>query len=268
MTENNKISLWGRFLATPNNSPKKIVTVAVGVCLVCSILVSSAAVMLKPIQQRNETLNRQKEILKVAGLYQQGMDIEAGFQQIETRHIDLDSGAYVPEQKLSQQTSVAIPLQQDIAGIRERLRYPPVYLVHGDRALDTVILPLQGKGLWSTMHGFVALSADGNTVKSVTFYEHAETPGLGGEISNPKWLAKWEGKRVTGEQGDVALRVIKGSVNPASTNAEHEIDGLSGATLTANGVTRTIHFWLGERGFGPYLAQLRQSTDGEITDGR
>lgn len=262
MSSNGSVSPWARLLAMPNNSPTKIVAVAVSVCLVCSILVSSAAVLLKPIQKQNEALGRQKEILKVAGLYYPDKDVFTSFQSIETRYVDLQNGAYVDAGRMTEQTPAPIPAEQDIAGIGKRMRYLPVYLVQSKNTLDTVVLPLVGKGLWSTVHGFVALSADGNTVKAITFYDHAETPGLGGEISNPAWLDKWQGKKIVDLNGHIQLRVIKGRVNPASHHASYEVDGLSGATLTANGITRMIHYWLGETGFGLYLARLRKPVKG------
>ncbi len=259
MSSKHSPSFWARLLTMPNDSTAKIVLVAVGVCLVCSILVSSAAILLKPIQQQNEALGRKKEILKVAGLYDPDKDIAASFQSIETRHIDIQTGDYVAPDIARQQISWVIPKEQDIAGIGERKRYFPVYLIHNGNTLNTIILPLVGKGLWSTVHGFVALAPDGNTVKAITFYDHAETPGLGGEISNPSWQAKWQGKKVIGKHGHMQLRVIKGRVVKTSHHAEYEIDGLSGATLTANGITRMIHYWLGDTGFGPFLARIRSS---------
>ncbi len=261
---NNKVngSLWARLLATPNNSTSKIVVVALGVCLVSSILVSSAAVLLKPIQKQNEELGRQKEILKVAGLYRPGIDITDGFQSIQTRYVDLHSGQYVDAALLENQAAVAIPRKEDIAGIGKKMRYQTLYLVASDRGVDTIILPLIGKGLWSTVHGFVALSADANTIRAVSFYDHAETPGLGGEISNPSWQAKWQGKNVFGMHGHAQIRVIKGRVNPSSHHAQYEIDGLSGATLTANGITNMVRYWLGEQGFGPYLDRIRLPAKG------
>ena len=79
-------------------------------------------------------------------------------------------------------------------------------------------------------------------------------------LRSPRWLARWEGKRVYAdghEGGDVRLQVIKGRVDAAATDAVHRVDGLSGATLTANGVTGMVHYWLGRDGYGPFLERLR-----------
>jgi Na+-transporting NADH:ubiquinone oxidoreductase subunit C len=117
------------------------------------------------------------------------------------------------------------------------------------------VLPVYGYGLWSTMWGYVALDGRGERVKGITFYSHGETPGLGAEIENPRWQEQWVGKRTLGEDGKVRLKVAKGGV-PAG-GEDYHIDAISGATLTSNGVDNMIHFWLGEQGFGPYLARLQ-----------
>ncbi len=259
MSSKTNTSLWARWRNLSNDSPTKIVVVAVGVCLACSILVSSAAVLLKPRQQENEAQARQQEILKVAGLYRADADMETLFEAIETRYVDLVSGDYIAANDVPTPTVLTLAREHDIAGIGKHPRHVPIYHVYENDVLATLILPLIGKGLWSTIHGFVALAADGNTVKAISFYDHAETPGLGSEISSPDWQAKWQGKKIVGMHGHMQIRVIKGQVDPASHHADYEIDGLSGATLTANGVTNMVHYWLGEHGFGPFLARVRVS---------
>ena len=148
--------------------------------------------------------------------------------------------------------------EQDIASIRRRADYSTVYVVENtDGSIKTLILPIHGYGLWSTLYGFMALESDLQTVVGLGFYQHAETRGLGGEVDNPNWKAQWQGKVVYDESGDVDISVIKGSVDPNSPKAEHQIDGLAGATLTSRGVESLVRFWLGEDGFGPFLDHLR-----------
>jgi Na+-transporting NADH:ubiquinone oxidoreductase subunit C len=106
------------------------------------------------------------------------------------------------------------------------------------------------------LYGFVALESDANTIAGLGFYEHGETPGLGGEVDNPRWKALWEGKRAY-RDGQVAINVAKGAVNPQSSGANWQVDGLSGATLTSRGVSNLVQFWLGAEGFQPYLTNLR-----------
>ena len=130
-----------------------------------------------------------------------------------------------------------------------------VYLVETDGQLNKIILPVRGYGLWSTLHGYLALEKDGQTVAGLGFYQHTETPGLGGEVDNPRWKALWPGKKVY-KDGNVEIQLVKGSVDPASDSADYQIDGLAGATLTSNGVTNLVQFWLGEQGFQKFLGKL------------
>ena len=136
-------------------------------------------------------------------------------------------------------------------------RFAPVYLVKENGRFNQIILPVRGKGLWSTMYAYVALDADLHTIRGISFYEHGETPGLGGEIENRGWQESWQGKQIYGPDGTVALRVVKN----ASANGgdySHRIDGISGATMTGNGVTELMRFWFGDHGFGPFLQRLAQ----------
>jgi len=150
--------------------------------------------------------------------------------------------------------SVQLSREEDIASIRRKPRWAKVYLYKDETGeLEAVVLPVWGYGLWSTMYGFLALAPDCNTVVGINFYEHGETPGLGGEIVNPNWRALWIGKKVYDEQGRVRLRLIKGGVKPNQPGAEYLVDALAGATLTSNGVTNLIRFWLGENGYKPFL---------------
>ena len=136
-------------------------------------------------------------------------------------------------------------------------RYTTVYMVEKDGEVEILILPVRGYGLWSTLHGFIAVKGDLNTVVGMGFYQHGETPGLGGEVDNPKWTGQWPGKTLFDENGELAVEVVKGGVDPQSPKAVHQVDGLAGATLTGNGVDNLLKFWLGQNGFGPFIANLR-----------
>ncbi|SMF20021.1 Na(+)-translocating NADH-quinone reductase subunit C [Desulfovibrio gilichinskyi] len=248
-----------------NDSTKKVFVVAFSLCLVCSLLVSAAAVGLKSIQEENKSLARKENILKAAGIYNKDVPVAELYKQIESKVVDLSTGKYVDinadtfdQRKAAKDpaSSIIIPSGGDQAGIGHRSKYANVYLLKDGKTLKRVILPIHGKGLWSTMYGFIALAPDLTTVKSFGFYEHGETPGLGGEVDNPNWKAKWIDKKVYNDKGEPVLDVIKGTVNPADPMAAHEVDGLAGATLTSRGVTNLVHYWLGEGGFELYLKQL------------
>lgn len=247
----------------------KTYVVAIVLAVSCSLLVAGAAIGLRPMQEANKVRDRKKNILIVAGLYDEKTTVETAFEQIEAHIVDIETGEYVPEEQLDPETfdqraaaqdpelSIAIPPQKDLAGIGRREKYALVYLVKKDDQLDQIILPVDGKALWSTVYGFLAIGDDLNTIRGITFYEHAETPGLGGEIDNPMWKSQWGGKKIYDEQGKVKLQIVKGVADKNSPQAEYQIDGLSGATLTANGVANLVHYWLGEDGFKKLLARLK-----------
>lgn len=249
-----------------NDSTVKTLVVAFSLSIVCAIFVSTAAVMLKPVQEVNKALDRKRSILAAAGMLEEGKSVEEQFAQVSTRVVDLRTGKFTDDidaQKYDQRKaakdpsrSQKLPAEQDVAKISRREDYSLVYVVEGPAGeLEKIILPIHGYGLWSTLYGYIALESDGNTVAGLGFSEHGETPGLGGEVDNPRWKAHWPGKQVY-RDGDVALGLIKGSVDSSSPNAPWQVDGLAGATLTSRGVTNLVHFWLGENGFEPFLNNL------------
>jgi Na+-transporting NADH:ubiquinone oxidoreductase subunit C len=250
-----------------NDGISKTLLVAFCLCIVCSVVVSTAAVLLKPAQEANKTLDRKRNILAAAGMLEEGTSVEEQFAQIQTRVVDLrdgrftdamDPASYEPV-KAAKDPSLSTNLSkdEDIAGIGRREDFALVYLVEAaDGEVEKIILPVRGYGLWSTLYGFIALEADANTVAGLGFYEHGETPGLGGEVDNPRWKSQWPGKQVY-RDGAVDIALIKGSVDPDSADAPWRVDGLSGATLTARGVTQLVQFWLGEQGYEPFLTNLK-----------
>ncbi|TIH12845.1 Na(+)-translocating NADH-quinone reductase subunit C [Marinifilum sp. JC120] len=248
-----------------NDSTKKIFTVAFSLCLVCSLLVSTAAVGLKSIQQDNKVKERKENILKAAGIYNEDESVDELYKQIVPKVVDLATGEYVDmdaaaydQRKAAkeQASSIKIASGDDLAGIGQRAKYASVYLLKDGDKLKRVVLPLHGKGLWSTMYGFIALAPDFNTVKNFGFYEHAETPGLGGEVDNPNWKILWVDKKVFNKNHEPVIDLIKGNVSPTDPMAQYKVDGIAGATLTVNGVENLVRYWLGKGGFGPYLKRL------------
>ncbi|AFJ02854.1 Na(+)-translocating NADH-quinone reductase subunit C [Methylophaga frappieri] len=255
-------------MALPNDDPRKTILIAVLLCLVCSVLVSTAAVALKSQQTANKKNDIRQNILAVTGLYEPGMDVNAAFEQFEAKLVDLSAGEFAEtdldplsfdQYKAAGTAEYGVDIENDIAGIGNRAQYATVYLLRDPetQAVQQVVLPVHGYGLWSTMYGFLSLQPDLNTIAGLRFYQHAETPGLGGEIDNPRWRAKWEGKQIYDENGNVALRVVRGFVDENAQNAEYKVDGLSGATLTSQGVSNMMVYWLGDNGFGPFLKNLR-----------
>ncbi|WP_150048536.1 MULTISPECIES: Na(+)-translocating NADH-quinone reductase subunit C [Methylomonas] len=256
-----------RILALSNDSLEKTINVALALCLVCAVLVSIATVALRPLQSHNKALDMKKNILDVAGLLDEGTDIDQAFKErIEAKLVDLATGEYVDgnvdeydQRKAAKDPAQneAIPADKDIASIRSKAKVAKVFLVKSGDKLQSIILPVNGYGLWSTMYGFLSLEADGQTVQSINLYDQGETPGLGGEVVNPNWRALWKGKKVYGDNGEVALTLVKGTVDTSRPDAVNKVDGLAGATLTSRGVSNLILYWMGPEGFAPYLNKIK-----------
>lgn len=239
------------------------------VCGVCAIGVCLAAVMLRPRQEENKILDRQLQVLRLAGYIADGQVPDAGETKalfsanVRPRLLVMKDGsldAAPPAADYDYRVAAANPATgHDAPPNDAKVRRLPekmlVYLISRDGALDMIILPVQGMGLWSTLYGYLAVATDGNTIRGLSFYEHAETPGLGAEVDNPVWKARWKGRRIFAD-GDVpAIKVIKGAAGPSASDP-YRVDGLSGATLTGRGVEKLLHFWLGEQAYGPFLKRL------------
>lgn len=243
------------------------------VCVVCALLVAVSAVGLREKQETNALLYRQKNVLLAAGLVspdQQLSDrelLKAFDANIRVRLVDLATGELVPAAKIDpktydqrrarndpEQSRVAPPNR---AGISRLPNYGTVYFVTKDGKARLVVLPVEGGGMWGTVYGFLALEPDGNTVRGLTYYDQKETPGLGGEISNPKWQALWQGRRVYNENWEPSLVVIKGRAGPPDKDP-WRVDGISGATITSNGVSRIMAFWMSNEAWGPFLKRFRE----------
>jgi Na+-transporting NADH:ubiquinone oxidoreductase subunit C len=240
------------------------------VCLICAVVVSFSAVMLKDRQEVNKTLKRQKMVLSVAGVLAEGADADAAqvnalfASNIKAKVIDLETGAYsktdpasFDQRKARDDLKLGRAAPENLAKVQRIPREALVYQVMKGEEISMLVLPIEGKGLWSTMYGYLALDRDTTTVRGITFYEHGETPGLGGEVDNPRWKALWVDRKAFDPQWNVKLQVVKGQAPPAD-KAPYAVDGLSGATLTSRGVSYTVGFWLGADGFGPYLKRFRQ----------
>lgn len=243
------------------------------ICALCGAVVSSSAVMLQERQEINKVIDRQKQVLLVLGLIQaDGQYSNKEINELFTKHIrpvvidrktgkiaqDISDPAAFDQAEAAANPATSIeapPNESKVFRLPNNLQV--FHQMEGEQ-VKAIILPIRGYGLWSTLYGFLALEPDTTTVKGITFYEHGETPGLGGEVDNPNWKAKWPGRKVYNEQWEPTIALAKGQVGPPK-EAPHRVDGLSGATLTSNGVTNLLHFWLGEHGFGPYLQHFRKT---------
>ena len=256
-----------------NDSSIKAFMVVVLVAVVCSSLVSAAVVILRPIQLNHQLLDRSRNIMQLTGLLSEGAEpgdeeLLALYKSLDTRIVDIDTGSFDSTVNAdtfdkrraasNPELSVLVPPEYDQANLKRRSRFAPVYLVWQEDELDRIILPIRGAAMWSNLYGYLALEADLNTIAAATFYEHAETPGLGDQITRPDWLEQWKGRQIYDGQGELRFAVSTGSVEPESPAAQYKVDALTGATVTADSVTRLVHYWLGPHGYQSFLDQLRE----------
>lgn len=254
---------------------------AAGVSVVCALLVASAAVGLRDRQEVNAQLYKQKNVLLAASLIKPDQPVTTAEvlalfdQRIKVRAIELKTGQLVPEgqfdakgydqRKARNDPAQSRAIAPNDAKVTRLPTYGTVYQVKAaDGGIDQLVLPIEGMGMWGTVYGFLSIDRDGNTVRGLSFYEQKETPGLGGEIANPKWQALWVGRKAYDANWSPQLAVIKGRAGPPAADPHH-VDGLSGATITSNGVTRVVRFWLSAEGYAPYLRSLQQASGGAPT---
>jgi Na+-transporting NADH:ubiquinone oxidoreductase subunit C len=260
---------WSRWiLDLPNEDLRKTLLVTIAVCLVCSVLVSAVAVSLRPLQEAHRERERKQYIMAILAAVPGISDLVSGTDvlDLEARVIELATGAYadaIDTQAYDQRRaasdparSTELPADRDVAFIGRRADYSTVYVLRDQGHIRLLILPVHGSGYASTLYGYLALEGDGNTIRALTFYEHGETPGLGAQVTDPGWRGQWQGKRARDEAGRIRVRVASGKVDPAAADAAYEVDAISGATMTSQGVSDLLRFWLGEDGFGPFLERL------------
>lgn len=241
------------------------------VCLICSVLVTTAAVSLEERQDVNKLLDKQRNVLQAAGLAKPGEKLDAEevqrrFEAFEPVVVDLRTGKEDPstspdsvdQRQMTSDPAESREMPKNPAQVTRVANEAVVYKLKDDQGnLEMLVLPVEGKGLWSTLYGFLAVGPDAEEIKGLTFYQHGETPGLGGEVDNPRWKSLWPGRKIFDDTGKIAIHVIKGTAGPPAEDP-YEVDGLSGATITSRGVTYLIQFWLGDNGFGPYLESYRE----------
>lgn len=264
MADFNPIRLWKRFLALPNDDLGKTLIFAFLVTSVASVIVSVAAVTLTPFYQQNLDRERQARMEEMVASLSVMSDIlsELKIDDFDVRIVDLTSGTFAKdidptsynqrEAARDPNQSLSLPRESDIAGIRQRANFAPVYILRRDQALEMIVFPVRGVGYQSMLYAFLAIEADANTIAGLSFYEQGETPGVGARITEPDWQALWPGKTLADENGDIQISVVRGRAQGL-----YEVDGISGATRTGNGVSNMLHFWLGDFGFGPFLKRIQ-----------
>jgi len=253
-----------------HNSVKYTIVFSIITCLFCSILVATAAVVLSDKQKYNEILDRQRNVLESCGIIKpresiSAQEINERFKQIRIKIVELKTGDYSqninPETynqlKASKDPALSIAAPVNNAGIMRIPKYGIVYQVIQKDSVEMLIFPIEGLGLWGTLYGYIAVDVkDFSTIRGITYYSHKETPGLGGEVDNPRWKSLWPKRRIFNENGQLKISVIKGQAGSPDQDP-YQVDGLSGATITGRGVSNMLAFWFGKNGFEPYLNKIK-----------
>ena len=252
-----------------NESITKTIGVAFCVCLICSLVVSFSAVSLRDLQNENKLNDKRIKILQAADIYNPNEEIKDQFLKLETKFVNFETGKLMDTYMdfsleeydpilatRDSNLSSKVPTSEDIAVIKNRENIGKIFILRNDDySINKLILPIRGYGLWGTLYGYISIENDFNTIAGIEFYDHKETPGLGAEVDNPKWKNLWPGKEIY-QNGEVSLSVIKGKVDNNDKDAQYEIDGLSGATITSRGVTNMIAYWFGESGYSKLFKEL------------
>ena len=259
-----------------NDTVIKTLFIGISICFFCSIIISTAAVELRDLQKQNKLEDQQSKILSSAGLLTNETRTGELFLSIEEKIINLETGEYedsldpnsfdgrlFESQDYSKDlaTSIKLGSREDISTLITRENFAKIYLYKEAEQLKAIILPVRGLGLWGTLYGYLAIEPDLETIIGLEYHTHKETPGLGAEVDNPRWKSLWKGKKIYSPSGEVKISVIKGLVDPDSLEADYQIDGLSGATITSRGVSNMLSFWLGDLGYGKFLKKLKKELE-------
>lgn len=274
MPENTPIRIAPRKQTVPREEPGPVrsLVVVLSVCTVCSLLVSAASVLLAPIQRAHRERDRQDAVRALIerrpGLSE--LLADAGTDDVHEWVLELATGevaTWIDPSTFDARgaasdplTSTEIPIDRDRAGLGRRADHATALAVldEEDRAL-VLILPVHGQGYGGPMYGYVALDGDGNTLLGLSIHEHSETPGVGGALlEDEDWLAEWNGKRIRDARDRVRIGVAAQELAPDSEATRYEIDAVTGATMTSGGIANVLRFWLGDDGYGPFLARVRR----------
>ena len=229
------------------NSNSYVMVFSVILCVVVSSVLAVLATVLKPTQQAAAEFDRQKNVMMAAGMIERGDPrprevLEKLYtDQVSSVVIDTVTGEEVAGKGPADLAKLNADAAAEDAKLKTRFRLLEI-AKDKDGLLDSIILPVSGKGLWRTLYGYLALESDKNRVRGIQFYKHGETPGLGGEVENPKWTAAWKGKCIRDDNGKiVSVTVKKGKVDESiAREKRHYVDGLAGATITSNGVSKFV----------------------------
>ena len=249
-----------------HNNPLYVLTISATIAVTCAAMVTGAVTYFRPMQAAYGALEWNRDVIQAAGLTSNGQalsdrEVAGLFRQLNVRAVDFRTGSLTDEvdplsfdfeaAANSADGSTELSSGSDPANLGRIPNLGPVYFVGPVEAPERIVIPVYGKGMWSTIRAFVAIGSDGKTIKSLIIHEHGETPGIGDRIEDANWLSAWQGKLGFDHEGNAAI-ALAGSSTP-DANA---VDAITGATVTAEAVTTLVRFWLSDAGYGPLLKQI------------
>lgn len=232
------------------DTPLRTLAVAAAVALGCSILVASAVHLLRPLAPVEAFPARALAVLEAAGrLPSDARDearLSAAYRALDARIVDLDTGEFVDEGD----PYGFDPWAADAMTRTPDLSRAPVYMARDGGRLERIVFPVHGPGMWSTIYGYVALEPDLDTVASLVIVRHGETPGIGDRIEEKSWQARWKGKHIYGDGAEPRIAVVP------NARGEHEVDLISGASVTVEAVGDFVREAFGPDGYGPFIQRF------------
>ena len=218
------------------NSIKNIYVFMFLVTLVSSVILSTTYTQLIGKIDENIEVDRKKNVLKSIGVELDGLasDRIINLYSDLISEVVLDLEGNITEINVSDLRSIENKSTGTTTYVLNGVEFLPLFLSESSNA---TIFPISGKGLWSTMFGYIALKDDLNSILGITFYKHGETPGLGAEVEKGWFQDNFVNKQIFDKDGNfVSIVVAKGK----ALNSNHSVDGISGATMTSNGVTKLL----------------------------
>lgn len=232
-----------------------ILMYAAGICLVGSLLLAGATAGLKSQQEKMVELDRKTNVLKAF----QAPILDAARKKLPGDQLERMYADHVREVRINADGSAAadLPAKEAADGIAAG-KVLPLFQWVENGAVRKYAFPVSGKGLWSTIYGYLALDESATTIVGVSFYKHGETPGLGGEIEQPWFQDQFKGRRIVADGRPLPVVIAKGKAPPeaATDRARVVVDGISGATLTGNGVMAFLNRELGR--YEAYFKTVRK----------
>ena len=245
-----------------------IILFSLALTIILGGLLSLASEGLRPMQKKAEEFAKKRQILSAVMDIEQVEDIVEMYNgRISSFIVDADGELVEQDGPTGEKlTAEDLDIEREYKKSAEE-RFYPVYRFHSEGNADQTeayIFALYGKGLWNDIWGYVALETDMNTIAGIVFDHKGETAGLGSRITEKGVQERYKGKKIFDAGGEIAsVNMLKGENNKAAVLDEHNINGLSGATITAKGVNYMMIDYL--NCYLPLIDKLKEGDTGLVS---